>query len=360
MLPQVHATSAILGSIASVMILRHAPGRETQGAVARVLLTFALRDAVGPWDRVSPMFARADGEDSAERPSERTAAVAPSWIRERGELVLGRTGEPEVSKFRGGRAGETRGSVASRLAAALVAALALAGAPAGAQQFNSDNQWTAPHGVGTFVLTAGQEYSAFVATAALLEDWEFNLTLTLFPEDPENQSEDHYSGGFYVKHRLWQNEAETGGFALMFGTGNSPSYLAEGEVTDTFRSWWANAVYTIPFRDGDVQLDLLPGFIATFDKDRQGSDTWNAAYSSRLAVYKIIPSSAIVAEVFGTVGEQHAPPQYRAGIRWESPHVIVAGTYGRQFDGEGGARFELGLIMLTNPLKIFCLGGGCG
>jgi len=241
----------------------------------------------------------------------------------------------------------------------LVAALAVIGAPAGAQQFNSDNQWTAPHGVGTFVLTAGQEYSALIATAALVEDWEFNLTLTRFPEDPENRTEDHFSGGFYVKHRLWENAAANGGFALMLGTGHSPSYLSEGEVTDTFRSWWANAVYTIPFRNGDVQLDLLPGFIATFDKNRQDKNTWNGAYSSRLAVYRIIPSSAIVGEVFGTVGEDYARPQYRVGIRWESPHVIVAGTYGRQFDGHGGARFELGVIVLTNPLRIFCLGGGC-
>jgi len=238
-------------------------------------------------------------------------------------------------------------------------ALALA-APAGAQQFNSDNQWTAPHGVGTFVLTAGQEYSAVVATAALFEGWEFNVALTRFPEDPENSTEDHYSGSFWVKHRLWQNEAENGGFALVFGTGHSPSYLSEGEVTDTFRSWFANAVYTIPFRDGDVHLDLLPGAIANLDKDREGSDTLSASYSMRLAVYKIVPSSAIVAEVFGTVGEQHAPPQYRAGIRWESAKVIVAGTYGRQFDGEGGARFEIGAMVLTDPLKIFCLGGGCG
>lgn len=242
----------------------------------------------------------------------------------------------------------------------LAVGLSLAMAPpVSAQQFNSDNQWTAPHGVATFVLTAGQEYSAVVVTAALFEGWELNAALTRFPEDPESRTEDHYSGSFWVKHRLWQNEAENGGFALSFGTGHSPSYLSEGAVTDTFRSWFGNAIYTVPFRDGDVQLDLLPGAIVTLDKDRSDNDTANFSYSSRLAVYKVIPRSAIVAEVYGTVGELHAPPQYRAGIRWESPRVIVAGTYSRQFDGGGGARFEIGVMVLTDPLKIFCLGGGC-
>lgn len=255
-----------------------------------------------------------------------------------------------------GRRGDAKGR---SIALVLAAALAIAGAPAGAQQFNSDNQWTAPHGVGTFILTAGQKYSAFVATAALLEDWEFSLSLTRFPEDPENRTEDHYSAGFYVKHRFWENEAETGGFAAMIGTGHSPSYLSEGEVTDTFRSWWANAIYTAPFRDGDVQLDMLPGFIVNLDKDRTGNDTLNFSYSSRLTVYKVIPHSALVGEIFGTAGEDYTKPQYRVGVRWESPHVIVAGSYGREFDGLGGPRFEIGVMVLTDPLRIFCLGGGC-
>lgn len=47
---------------------------------------------------------------------------------------------------------------------------------------------------------------------------------------------------------------------------------------------------------------------------------------------------------------------YRVGVRWESLHVIVAATYDRQFDGAGGTRFEVGVMVLTNPLKIFCRG----
>ncbi len=228
-----------------------------------------------------------------------------------------------------------------------------------AQQFNSDNQWTAPHGAGTFVLTWGEEYSNFIAVAALRPDWEFNVGVTRFREDPDDPNDDHFSGTFYVKRRFWENEAENGGVALLAGTGYNPSYLSDGEVTDTFQSWWATGVYSMPFRDGDIGLDLMPGVILNTDKDRTGENTFNFTYSSRVAIYKIIPQSAIVGEVFGTVGEAHVPAQYRAGVRWESPHVIIAVTYGGAFDGSGGAGFEIGAMYLTNPLKIFCMGGGC-
>lgn len=228
-----------------------------------------------------------------------------------------------------------------------------------AQQFNSDNQWTAPHGVSTLVATVGQEYSALLAVAALGEGWEWNIGATRFDEDRGRHTDAHYSGIFYVKHRVWENEAATGGFAWMAGTGISPSYLSEGEVTDTFQSWWANAIFTFPFRDGTVTWDVLPGFTANFNRDLEGESAWNMAYSTRVAVYKIIPQSAIVGEVFGTTGEDHADPQYRIGVRWESKRVIIAATYGRGFDGTGGPRFELGFMMFTNPIKLLCVGGGC-
>ena len=51
----------------------------------------------------------------------------------------------------------------------------LAARPGAAQQFTGDNQWVAPHGVGTFLLTVGQEYSNFMAVAALLWDARFSL-----------------------------------------------------------------------------------------------------------------------------------------------------------------------------------------
>ena len=63
--------------------------------------------------------------------------------------------------------------------------------PAAAQQFNSDNQWVAPHGVATFLLTVGQENSTAMITAALLPETEFNFGLTRFEHSPQKGTEAH-------------------------------------------------------------------------------------------------------------------------------------------------------------------------
>ena len=110
----------------------------------------------------------------------------------------------------------------ARLAFAAVA-FCFAALSAQAQQFNSDNQWTAPHGVGTLVLTAGQEYSSAIGVAALLPDTEFNIGVTRFRDSPEDRTDAHYSGIFYIKRRLTENEAGNDGTSISFGTGISQS-----------------------------------------------------------------------------------------------------------------------------------------
>ena len=238
----------------------------------------------------------------------------------------------------------------------LLALVVATGGPAGAQQFNADNQWVAPHGVATIALTVGQEYSTFIAVAALLPETEFNIGVTHFYDRPLDLTEGHYSGIFYVKRRLSENEAGTGGWAVSVGTGIDPSYLEAGTVTDNFQSWFVNSSYTVAFRDGDVTWDLQPGVMVNLDKDQSGETAWGMTWCSRAAVYKVIPQSAIVAEVFGTAGEAYAEPVYRLGVRWESPRVIVAATYGDTFSGAGSPRLELGVIVLTNQLNFLCLG----
>lgn len=237
-----------------------------------------------------------------------------------------------------------------------LALMVLTVSPAAAQQFNGDNQWVAPHGVGTFVLTVGQEYSTLFAIAALLPETEFNIGVTHFVDKPLELTEGHYSGIFWVKRRLFENEAGNAGWSVSAGTGVDPSYLAAGTVTDTFQSWFVNTSYTFAFRDGDVTWDLLPGVMVNLDQDQTGENAWGMTYASRAAVYKIIPQSAIVGEIFGTTGEAYAEPTWRLGVRWESPRVIVAATYGDTFSGAGSPRFEIGVMVMTNQLKFFCLG----
>ena len=249
-----------------------------------------------------------------------------------------------------------RGPTALRVVLLWAALVPLAVRPARAQQFNSDNQWVAPHGVASLVATVGQEYSAVVAVAALLPETEFNVGVARFGESPQDSTSAHYSLSFYVKRRLAQNDAATGGWALMGGTGVAPSHLEQGKVTDTFRSWWASAVYTVPFRDGQITWDLLPGFMVNLDEDQTGETAWGMTWSSRVAVYRLIPKLTVVGETFGTIGEAYAEPSYRAGLRWESARVILAATYGNSFSGSGSPRFELGVIVLTNQLRFLCIG----
>ena len=226
-----------------------------------------------------------------------------------------------------------------------------------AQQFAGDNQWTAPHGVGTFVATAGEQYAQLFAVAALFPDWEFNAQWNFYYDDPRSGTESYTSFNLYAKHRLSQNEAENGGYAVFFGTGLYPEHLDQGAVATAFQSWWLSASATYPFFDDRLLVDFLPGVSVNFDEDQTGETAWGFTYTSRAALYGVIPQSALVAEVFGTAGEAYARPAYRAGVRWESPRWVVAGTYSAPFDGSTGIGFELGVLVFTDP--VFCF-GGCG
>lgn len=63
-----------------------------------------------------------------------------------------------------------------------------------------------------------------------------------------------------------------------------------------------------------------------------------------VAVYDIVPQSAIVAEVYGTTGEAQVEPSHRFGIRWGSEKLIIAATCSNASDGSGDAGFEIGLL----------------
>lgn len=240
----------------------------------------------------------------------------------------------------------------------IVALTSWGGSPLGAQQFAGDNQWVAPHGVGTFVATAGEEYAQLYAIAALLPEWEFNLQFNFYYDDPRDATGSYTAVNIYAKRRLWENEAGTGGYSVLFGTGLYPEHLEQGTVATAFHTWWATATATYGFLDDRLLWDLLPGASVNFDEDQSGETTWAFTYTSRVAVYGVIPHSALVGEVFGSAGEASADPAYRVGVRWESPRWIVAGTYAAGFDGSPSAGFELGAFVFTDP--IFCFGGCSG
>ena len=242
----------------------------------------------------------------------------------------------------------------ARALCCLVVAL-LCAATSEAQQFIGDNQWVAPHGVATLVGTVGEEYSQAYLVAALVPEWEFNLQLTSYYDDPVGDSEAFNVANVYLKRRLKENEAGTAGYALFLGTGVFPDHRQLGERMQAFESWYSMGIATYSFLDDRVLLDLMPGVVANLDQGVEGDTAWGFSYASRVAVYGIVPSSAIVAEVFGTTGEAASEPGYRFGVRWESKKLIIAATFSDTFDGPGGAGFELGALYLTDPR--FCIGG---
>ena len=224
-----------------------------------------------------------------------------------------------------------------------------------AQQFYSDNQWVTPFGVGTLIGTVGEDYSSATRVAALVPEWEFNLQATHYWDDPRGKDGAYTSANLCAKHRFNENQAGSAGSAVMFGTGLSPDHLENDTVTQAFRSYWANGIFTYAFNDDRVTLDLLPGALVNLDEEQSGETAWGFTYASRLAIANVLPSTSFVAEAFGTAGEAYADPSYRVGLRWESPKLIVTGTYSDAFNGDGGAGFEIGFMYFGEPR--FCFGG---
>ncbi|MCX2743834.1 hypothetical protein OO013_08155 [Mangrovivirga sp. M17] len=218
------------------------------------------------------------------------------------------------------------------------------------QQFAGDNQWVAPHGIMTIVGTAGQDYAQFYAVAAIIQEYELNTQIVHYYDDPRTNSDSYTSFSIFLKRRLAQNEAETAGYAVMGGVGLNPQHINKGELTNSFQTWWVSAVATYAFANNNILWDILPGATVNLDHKQNNETAWGFMYSSRLAIYSVIPQSAIVTEIFGTAGKVNGPISYRAGVRWEGTKWVVAFTYSNAFDNSYGAGFEIGMMFFTRPL----------
>lgn len=220
--------------------------------------------------------------------------------------------------------------------------------PGMAQQFNSDNYLTMPHGTGTFVLTAGQRNATIVNSFALIPNWEFFVQAWLFWEDKEINLPQHFTTSAYMKYMFYENRAKTGGGAVFLGFGKAPGYYDQQMFVDRHTSIWTAAPLTIPFFDNMLSWDIMPGATVDFDYGQNKKTAWGFTYSTRLAVYKIIPQSAIVGEIFGTSDELYSKPEYKIGIRWEPNNTVIpALTYGAAFDGSKSSGFEIGVVIFT-------------
>lgn len=216
--------------------------------------------------------------------------------------------------------------------------------PAQAQQFNSDNYWTTPKGMSTVIVTSGQRHTLFLDTFSLFKRWEFTLGGTAFREDKDNDRAAYYQLTTYAKYTLFENQAKNGGAAVKFGTGTRPGYYQLSDLTDDLKEYWAEFPITFAFHGDDLLLDLIPGGVINNNPGFEEDTATGFTYSSRLAIYKIIPRCAVVGEFFGTEGEAYSPMQYKTGVRWESPAFILSFSYGDGLKGNNGAGLEIGFI----------------
>jgi len=224
-----------------------------------------------------------------------------------------------------------------------------------AQQFNTDNYLAMPHGTGTFLLTYGQHYAVLMSSFALARNWEFFAGATLYRNSGED-STDRFSTTLYAKYMFYENQTKNGGFALMGGTGGFPGYLEQGELVGSYKTYWIAAPLTVPLVKGRLLWDIMPGGVVNTDWGSAKTTASAFTYSTRVALYGIIPKSAIVGEVFGAAGTAHSDPEFKAGIRWEPNYnVTVAATYGSALNGSEGAGFEIGVMIFTP--RFLCRGG---
>lgn len=260
-----------------------------------------------------------------------------------------------TSDSTGSRGGRRRWPIA--LALSVVLGLLLgADERAEAQQFNSDNYLSMPHGTGTFVLTHGESYSTLLNSFALFPSWEFFAGATLYWTETE-RSTDSFSTTLFVKKMFYENEAKNGGFAVMGGTGGFPGYLQGGEITGSFHTYWIAAPLSLPLLKGKLLWDVMPGGVYYSEYGLTRKEASAFTWSTRAALYGVVPQSAIVGELFGAEGEAEAEAQFKVGLRWEpSEHFVAAVTYGAGLDGSQGAGWEVGVMMFSPPFLCF---GGC-
>ncbi|MBS2210766.1 hypothetical protein KEM09_05115 [Carboxylicivirga mesophila] len=218
------------------------------------------------------------------------------------------------------------------------------------QQFNSDNYLTMPHGTGTFVLSTGERNSAMYATFSLLPKFELNFSSALFWEDKKANSPQHFSTNIFGKYMFWVNDANTGGAAMFLGVGRAPGYYNQSGYSAFHKNYWTAIPITFPLFNNAISWDIMPGALVDFDYGSNKKKAWGFTWSTRVAIYKIIPRTGIVAEVYGIEGEISSKTEYKVGLRWEpNDYIIPAISYGSCFDGSSASGFEFGIIIFTPP-----------
>ena len=113
-------------------------------------------------------------------------------------------------------------------------------------------------------------------------------------------------------------------------------------------NYWTAIPVTFPLFNNTVSWDIMPGALVDFDHGNNKETERGFTWSTRLAVYKIIPKTAIVHEIYGTTGKISSDTEFKVGLRWEpKDYIIPAISYGAYLNGSKAAGFEIGIIIFT-------------
>lgn len=228
--------------------------------------------------------------------------------------------------------------------------------PINAQQFNSDNYLAMPHGMATFCITTGTEYQGIIPSFSLFPKWEFFVGAFLYNEKSGSEMSGKYTTTFWVKRMMYENKTQDAGWCLAGGTGTYPGYTHANPDANIFRTIWFSPMFSFRLFKGHMYLDLNPGVVLNTDYGNiEDNVKWGFQHSTRIALYGIIPQSAIVGEVYGTAGGAYVNPQYRVGIRWEHMPKIggLTASWSKAFNGSPSGGFELGILLYTPKFACF-------
>lgn len=216
------------------------------------------------------------------------------------------------------------------------------------QQYSSDSWLSKPYGTLTVIPTTGEKNSMLMTTYSLFPKWEFTLAFWIYDQDRNNYTDDSYTTSIYAKYMFYQNEAETGGSSVKFGTGLDPGAVTEAGI-NAFKSYWVNFPTTFPLFNNKLSWDIMPGASVNL-KNGNDSASYSFTYTTRMAWYCFGPKLAIVGEIFGSEGKSENKPDYRIGLRWEpSQYAAFAVTYSKEFSSSAGAGFEIGVMLFSPP-----------
>jgi hypothetical protein len=205
-----------------------------------------------------------------------------------------------------------------------------------------------PHGTGTFVITAGERNATLISSFALIPKFEFFVQANLFRDYRIEDYVQHFTTNVYAKYMFLVNKENNGGASVFLGFGRSPGYYQDTEFTELHNNIWTAFPITFPLFNNTISWDIMPGALVDFDPKNSDKTAWGFTWSSRLAIYKVIPKTAIVAEVYGTEGQATSPAEYKIGLRWEpNDYIVPAITYSSQVQGGYGAGLEIGIIILS-------------